>query len=287
MPDFFNLHPFVALMYFAGVLIYTMVFMHPVLVAISVALSFAACFCLCRKETLASRKYTLTFGVLIALLNPLFSTGGDTVLFTYFGRNYTLQALIYGCIMAGIFITTINWFACLGKIIDTDKFMFLLGGRFPNICIMLTMVMGLVPFFQSKLAEISDVQNTLLPQSGRTKSAFRALGVATSYAFEHAINLSVSMKNRGFGSGSTTRFHNYKIKKYDVILFIIIVLLNFMVAANLFGAAVTVEIIPAVVLVKAGAKEVTGGICFVVLLLLPAIMHILKELQWQYLKSRI
>ncbi len=287
MPDFFKLHPCTVLLYFISVLIYSMVFMHPLYVGINVVLSFVACLCLCRNETLASIKYILTFGILIAVLNPFFSTGGNTVLFTYFGRNYTLQALAYGAVMGGIFICSINWFSAMGKVISTDKFIYLFGGRFPNVCTVLTMVMGLVPFFQRKLVEIEQAQSTVIQQDSRLKSAVRALNSAVSYAFEHAIGLSVSMKNRGFGSGRTTVFSDYKFKKYDVIILIITVVLNIYVITNLFSYAVNVQLIPYINLPPVGTKQIAGGICYSALLLLPTFMHILKELQWQYLKSKI
>ena len=79
----------------------------------------------CKKEMSAGAPYTLGFGAVIILINPLLNSRGQTVLFTFFGRNYTLQALIYGAVLAGIFICSINWFTCLGKVLDSDKILFL------------------------------------------------------------------------------------------------------------------------------------------------------------------
>jgi len=225
--------------------------------------------------------------LLIAFINPLFSTQGETVLFTCFGRPYTLQALVYGFIMGGILISSINWFSCLGRVITTDKFMYIMGGKMPNLCTMLTMIISLVPFFQNKLAEISRVQSTVLKEHSKSKSAFRALSVASSYAFEHAINLSVSMKNRGYGSDKSTRFANYRIKKYDIIFLFITVLLFTSTILCIFTFATSVQIIPQVILPYISTKETAGSICYVIMLLLPCIMYISKEIQWQYLKSKI
>ena len=284
MPDFYNIHPYTTLVYFAGVILYSMVFMHPVAVAANVVLSFAASIALGKKEAMASVWYTLLVGCLITVINPLFNTSGDTVLFTYLGRNYTLEALVYGAIMAGIFISSINWFGCMGRIITSDKFMYIFGGKMPNLCLILTMVIGLIPFFQKKLAEISAVGKVLLKEQNRTMQAFRALNVAIGYAFEHAISLSVSMKNRGYGTGKTTKFTDYKIKTYDIILLVIIVLLNISVVTLMYHNAVNVEIIPAI---KLGNLNFWGMVGFIILLLLPCIMYIFKELKWLYLKSKI
>ena len=50
--------------------------------------------------------------VILAAVNPLFDTLGDTVLFTYLhGRPYTLEALAYGASTACMFVTIMLWFA--------------------------------------------------------------------------------------------------------------------------------------------------------------------------------
>ncbi|MBQ8603220.1 MAG: hypothetical protein IJ410_00030 [Oscillospiraceae bacterium] len=263
-----------------------MVFMHPAYVAVNVLLSFGACMVLTRKETLASLKFTFMFAAAIALANPLFNTKGETMLFTYFGRNYTLQALVYGLVMAGILVSCINWFSCLGKIITNDKFIYIMGGRLPNLCAMLSMVISLVPFFQTKLAEISRVQSTVINKD-KTGGAFRALNVATAYAFEHAVNLSVSMKNRGFGTGAKTQYARYRIRRSDVALMAVIAALSAATAAGCFTAATGAQIIPRIVLPDGGVAEIIGMICYISLLSLPVITTVIEEIQWRYLKSKI
>ena len=48
----------------------------------------------------------------MSFLNPLLNTGGQTVLFTYFGnRPYTLEALYYGMALGAMLITILLWFA--------------------------------------------------------------------------------------------------------------------------------------------------------------------------------
>ena len=42
---------------------------------------------------------------------------------------------------------------------------------------------------------------------------------ATAYAFEHAVNLSFSMKNRGYGTGRAIRYADYSLTTEDRILF--------------------------------------------------------------------
>ena len=287
MITLFTANPYVSCFYFICVIFFSMIFMHPFFVMLNVAFSFTACMVLAKRETLASAWYTLGFAFVIAIMNPLFSTEGNTVLFTVFGRSYTLQALVYGFIMAGILISCINWFSCFGKVITTDKFMYMTGGRLPRVTTVLTMVISLIPFFQKKLAEISDVQRTVLPGGNSRKSAFRALNSATAYAFEHAVNLSFSMKNRGYGTGRASRYADYSFTTEDRILFAAVLAMAAVSFLTVLPAATGVEIIPEIILPPAGIKEYAGTVFYVLLLAVPLITKILEDLQWRYLKSKI
>ena len=287
MLTFFTVNPFTALLFFLPVIVFSMIFMHPLYVVLNVCLSFGACMVLARKETIAGIKFILGFGAVIALVNPLFNTGGETVLFTYFGRPYTLQALVYGFVMAGILISCINWFSCMGRVLTNDKFIYIMGGRLPKLCTMLSMVTGLVPFFQSKLVEISRVQSVNLKSDSNVRSAFRALSTATSYAFEHRINMSVSMKNRAFGTGVNTRYARYRIRTADMVLMIIIALLTAVTTVFCLSPATSAQIIPQIIFAPVDTRQAVGIACYVLLLMMPVITTVIEEIQWQYLKSKI
>ena len=43
----------------------------------------------------------------VIILNPLVNRDGATVLFLLFGKPYTLEALIYGAVLSGMFLTMI------------------------------------------------------------------------------------------------------------------------------------------------------------------------------------
>ncbi len=288
MPDFNRLNPYTALIYFVCVVFFSIVFTHPLFVAVNVVASFAACLCICKKEILALCKYTLLMAAVITFVNPVFSTGGETVLLRPFGRPYTLQALIYGAVLAGIFICSINWFCCLGKVLTSEKFMYIFGGRFPNLCTILSTVLTLVPYFSAKLAEISGTQINIIPDdNGKIKGYFRSFNVAVSYAFEHAVNLAVSMKNRGFGTGKTTHYLNYKFKNPDIVIISASAGLTAAVLASIYSVGVDVQIIPALQLAPMGGVQWLGFGCYVALLAVPVIMKVISEIKWKSLMSKI
>ncbi len=120
-----KINPIVAFIYFACVIVLAMIITNPFYLAVSVAFSLISSLALNREK---SKKMFFFFGltgVFIAVINPLLNTMGETVLFTYFGgRPYTLEALIYGVIMAMLFFTVINWFSCYSSVITSDKFIY-------------------------------------------------------------------------------------------------------------------------------------------------------------------
>ena len=287
MFDIYSLHPAVAGIYFIVVIIFTALFVHPVFVLLNVVLSFATCLCCCKKEVTVSTPYTLGFGAAITLINPLLNSRGDTVLFTFFGRNYTLQALIYGAVLAGIFVCSINWFTCLGKVLDSDKILFLFGGKFPYVCRMLSMVIGLVPFFQSKMEEIRQVQSTIKKEKSSLKRSLSALNTAFGYAFEHAVQLSFAMKNRGWGAEKTTRYRTYPFKVRDTAVFLFCFIGSAGTATLAFSDACGAVFTPVLQAAPMSPKLAAGAVCYTFFLLMPVILKVLKEIQWQFLKSKI
>ena len=97
-------HPLVNFIFFMGAIGCTVVIQHPAYIA-------AGCVCAAAYLMMLSRKaWKLVLGlipvfVFISGVNPLFNDYGQRVLFTLFGRPYTLEALLYGMAIAGIFVS--------------------------------------------------------------------------------------------------------------------------------------------------------------------------------------
>ena len=75
----------------------------------------------------------LPLAALITFSNPLFNTYGDHVLFHVFERPYTLEALVYGAVLAGIFADMMIWFGCYNQVLTSDKFTSLFGVLIPSL----------------------------------------------------------------------------------------------------------------------------------------------------------
>ena len=105
MIGFKNYHPITNLFYFASVIIFSCVFMHPISLLVSVFCGFAYLFLLKGKKTIkAGVLYSIPLILTTAIINTLFNHEGVTVLAYFPGGNpLTLESVIYG-IAASIMI---------------------------------------------------------------------------------------------------------------------------------------------------------------------------------------
>ena len=100
-------HPAVNFLFFAAAIVLTVVLFHPAYLLVSLLCGGAYYAVLRRARCAKTLGFLLIAMVLVAVVNPLFNTLGETTLFTLFGRPYTWQALCYGgC--AGMMFTAVS-----------------------------------------------------------------------------------------------------------------------------------------------------------------------------------
>lgn len=199
-------HPAVLLTYFLGALVLCIAAQQPLFQA--VGLGAAAAYYLDLQGRAGWRLIgaaALLLAVL-TILNPLFNTAGETVLFTYFaGRPYTLQALAWGASTACLFASLLLWFACYSQVMTTDRFTYLFGGLAPALTLLLTMVLRLVPSYLRKARQVSAARRCIGKSAAQGSAAERlrsggaVLSVMATWSLEGAIITADSMRSRGFG----------------------------------------------------------------------------------------
>ncbi len=287
MKSFKDIHPLTALLFLVTVIYCSMVFMHPVLVCINILCSTLTCIFLCRKEFFALFRYLIYMSVLIIIFNPIVNTTGKTLLFTFLSRKITLEAVIYGLILRGIMVSGINWFTVLGKIITTDKFDYLFSRRFPSLCTIFTMTIGMIPLFQNKLYEITWVRKSLKGDENKLKGAIDDLNAAVNFAFEKAVNLSKTMKNRGFGSSKPTRYRRYMFSASDAAVYAILAVSIYCIHSAIYDRSINVRIIPRLQITPFTSGDILYLLIYILFLLTPLFLHFIEEIRWNYLRSKI
>ena len=228
---FDTVHPVVPALYAGLTLGLTMFSMHPVLIALSLAGAFAYLACARgAASALSALRWQVPVVAVVALVNPLFVHMGSTVLFEFFGRPVFLESLLYGLAMAGLFLTSVEWFAAFSHMLTYDKVMGLFGGAAPTVALMVSMTMRLVPRFLRQGRTIASVQDVALscaeggqPGPGRVSPAsasghpaapaprvpgvpshvrarLRQTSVLMGWAMEDSLETADAMRARGWGA---------------------------------------------------------------------------------------
>lgn len=223
-------HPAVPATYVAVTLVLTMSSMQPALIAISLVGALA--FGLTSRgatATLAGLRWQLPIILLIAVVNPLFSASGSTVLFYIGARAVYLESLCYGVAMGGMFVASVLWFAAAAEMLPAERVMALLGNRAPIICLMISMTMRLIPKFARRAHAIFAAQDAValscgsaepdgvrldgaqLPRNAtraaaraerraKTRSRLRATSVLMGWSMEDSLETADAMRARGWGA---------------------------------------------------------------------------------------
>ncbi|MCL1891563.1 MAG: energy-coupling factor transporter transmembrane protein EcfT [Coriobacteriia bacterium] len=236
------------MLYFVLVIVFSMVFFHPVCLGISFLCAFSYAFVLRGAKALRfSLMFLLPMLVLAVLINPLFSHQGITVLAYLPGGNpITLESVLYGLAAGIMLVTVISWFSCYNEVMTSDKFVYLFGRVIPSLSLVFSMALRFVPRFTEHIKEVSHAQRCIgrdVTQGGlvqRAKQGIKILSSTITWALENSIETADSMKSRGYGLASLpkrTAFSMYRFGRRDkrALVFIGLCALYVVVGALLGG----------------------------------------------------
>ena len=222
--DAFNgFHPIVNLLYFVTVIGFSMFFLHPVFLILSLlcAASYAV-YLGGRKTVRLGLALLLPMVLVTAALNPLFNHQGATILaYLPNGNPVTLESTLYGLAAATMLVTVILWFSCLNAVITQDKFVYLFGRILPALSLILAMSLRLVPRFRAQLRTIATAQKGLGRNvsdgnlQNRARHGLRMLSILVTWVLENSIDTADSMKARGYGLPGRTAFSIFRFERRD------------------------------------------------------------------------
>lgn len=237
-------HPALGFSFFACAIVLGMFVRNPAFLAATVVFSGLYYAVLAGKRSLHMFAGMAVLFMVVSLVNPLFNTRGDVVLFTYFDRPYTLEALAYGAQTAALLVGMLLWFSCYNIVMTSDKFTYLFGRMAPSVTLVLTMVLRLVPTYRRKIDELAAARSGIgrSPAAGklsqRIEGASAILSALTSWALEAGVSTADSMRSRGFGQTRRTAYARYRFTRRDgVLLACMAVLVAISVAAIAGGFA--------------------------------------------------
>lgn len=221
-------HPLANFLYFGLVIGFSMFFMHPICLAISLVCS--AFYYIWLNGRNAGRLlicYALPMMLVTALINPAFNHEGVFILcYLPTGNPLTLESILYGIAAAVMLVSVLLWFGCYTAVMTSDKFIYLFGRIIPAMSLVLSMTLRFVPKFKVQLACVKEVQAGMGRDSSsgslwkRLKCALSCFSIMITWSLENAIETADSMKGRGYGLKGRTAFSIYTFTERDKIAFL-------------------------------------------------------------------
>ena len=208
---FSRYHPLVNFLFFIAAIGSVVVIQHPWYLLLSTLAGSCYYGMLKGRKGLRVLAGLIPLALLITVSNPLFNTYGEHVLFHVFGRPYTAEALLYGAVLAGIFVDMMIWFGCYNQVLTSDKFTSLFGGLIPSLSLLLVMILRMIPGFIRKAKQIAGARKCIgKGAAGTLKEKIRdgvtILSVMTDWVLEGSMTTADSMRARGYGSGKRSSY---------------------------------------------------------------------------------
>lgn len=286
-----RLHPALSFAYLLIAMVMGVIIQHPVYLCASILSAFLLNLSLCGKETFKKLLLYLPVALVVALINPVFNTLGETALFWYFERPYTLEALLYGFVVGGMILGMLLWFSAYNYVMTDDKFSFLFGTLSPSLSLLLTTVFRMIPNLQKKLTGILDARKCIGMGAGKQASTREkvsagavAISVLTSWALEGGVVTADSMNSRGYGTGKRSCYQRYRFTGEDICVALVLAVALCVALAAVFGGSTDAEFIPRL---QAAPIHVWSLCAYLVFLLTPAVLNWKEEILWHVLRSGI
>lgn len=219
---FESCHAAVPTALFAGVVALSMLAVHPVLVAVSLA--GALVFSLLARGAAATVRglaWQLPLLALVCLANPLFSASGSTLLLKLGPRSVYLESLAYGATMGALMVAVVLWFEGAAAVLSQDRLLALAPRRARALPLLAGMVAQLVP---QLLRRSRDVRAALAactaagPRPAAREALMRTSSLLLSWSLEESLERADSMRARGWESGrSRTCYRPERLRGRDVV----------------------------------------------------------------------
>lgn len=292
---FSDYHPLVNFLYFGFVFAFSMVFMHPVCLAISLICAFIYSIFLKGKSAVKFNFLFLVPTMLItALINPAFNHEGGTILmYFHTGNPLTLESIVYGIAASAMLASVVGWFSCYNEIITSDKFVYLFGRIIPGMSLILSMSLRFIPKFKAHIKVVSNAQRCVgrdISNGGiieRAGHGITILSIMITWALENAIETADSMKSRGYGLPGRTAFSIYNFSRRDKKAILAILALGTYTLIGGISGGLKWRYFPTIEGKTFELFTISIWISYILLCLVPIIINIEEERRWRLTQLKI
>jgi len=292
MRGFETANPAVIFIYFIAVSSVVMFCAEPLLLSLS--LVGAVLLFLIKNKFSKFRTHLFFVAVFLvtAVINPLFSHNGVTVLFMLNGNPVTLEAILFGISSAAAIVTVLYWFAIFSQYMSADKLLYIFGKVSPKLSLVLTMALRYIPLFTKQAEKVRNTQQAsgLYKENDMLDSVKRELGVFSvmiTWALENGIITADSMEARGYGIGKRSAYSVFHFTLSDALLLISEILLTAIVFTAAALGRLSVDYYPALLIGERDLLSVMAYSAYAVLVFIPSVTELSEVLKWKYLRQRI
>lgn len=295
MSAFSKYHPIINFLFFFEVIGFSMFFMHPVTLLISLGCAFTYSIYLDGKKTvLISLKFNLPMMLMAAFINPAFNHEGMTILcYLPSGNPLTLESIIYGAASAMMLSAVLLWFRCYTKIMTSDKFVYLFGRIIPALSLVLSMALRFVPKFAKQFEVVKNSQQSIGRSTAdgsvfqRIKNAVKILSIMVTWSLENAIETADSMKSRGYGLKGRTAFSIYRFADRDKTALAWLLFCGMFLLCGIWANGLKWRYFPNMSGNFGGPLTICFFVVYLLLCLTPVFIDRREEKIWRSLKSKI
>ena len=289
MKRFDERNPITVFFYYLCVIAVAMFAMNPILLAISL-ISAVLTYSLYHENRLRDHLFAAVLFLILALINPLISHNGATVLFYLNSRPFTLEATLYGVHASAMIVASLYRLRAMSRELTGEKVMYIFGRFSPKTALLLSMSLRGVGLFKKRFREITDTQRALgLYRDNNLIDALRGrmrvLSILITWALENGVVTADSMDARGYGSRRRT---SYAIFRFTISDLALILLTAALTALTILGStAASFDYYPAITAHLNAPLSAAGYLGCAILCTLPIIMNTKEAIRWRFLRSAI
>ncbi|MEN2766879.1 energy-coupling factor transporter transmembrane component T [Ornithinibacillus xuwenensis] len=284
-------HPFVQFFYYICVGTLAFYFKHPIFLATACLLVVFVN--LTHDYGKALRQWIpglLVMSVFIIVLNPFLVSRGTNILFYFRGKQVTLEATMYGIVMALSIAIILIMFISFNLILNGNRFLYIFSRILPRTAFLMMLSIRFVPLLRRRLSEINAVQRirgvsvTEGSIRARAKAGMLTTQILLTWSLEEAIQTADSMKARGYGIGKKTAYIPFRMEKRDWSWLLALALLFLICLAGGFLGYGKIIIYPELGTLQFYLLDWVLYGCMIILYSFPLIVEGREQLKWISLK---
>lgn len=238
---FMESHPGIQLFYFLVVILVSIFLPHPAVIGCSFlgAVLYSLWMQGWKKVIRFHGLCMLPMVILVIGINGAFSHYGVTPLYYLKSGAITLEALVYGGVLAWMLWTSIVWFSVINQVMTMDRWVYLLGRCTPVLSLALAITFRFVPRCRNQFQRIREGRRSLGIREEETfwkkmKSGVKQLSMLLTWSLESGVEMADSMRARCYGRKKRTSYGNYCMERWDWLVLLVLI---FMAVGCIWGFA--------------------------------------------------